>query len=148
MTAASLHALVLGASGYVGSNLVPLLATRGFAVRAASRRLDALQAPGWRDVELVAADALDAASLDAALQGIDIAFYLVHSMAAGAGFPVLDRNAATKFRDAAARAGVQRIVYLGGLQPGGGTSTHLASRGETGTSRRPRLVRRMHGGTA
>jgi uncharacterized protein YbjT (DUF2867 family) len=132
LTAALPHALVLGASGYVGSNLVPTLAARGFAVRAASRRLDALQARGWRDVELVAADALDAASLDAALQGIDVAFYLVHSMAAGAGFPVLDRNAATRFRDAAARAGVQRIVYLGGLQPGGGTSTHLASRGETG----------------
>ncbi len=132
MTAAAPRALVLGASGYVGSNLVPLLATRGFTVRAASRRLDALQARGWRGVELVAADALDAASLDIALQGVDIAFYLVHSMAAGAGFPLLDRNGATNFRDAAARAGVQRIVYLGGLQPGGRSSTHLASRGETG----------------
>lgn len=132
MTAATPRVLVLGASGYVGSNLVPLLAARGFIVRAASRRLDALQARGWRGVELVAADALDAASLDSALQGVDIAFYLVHSMAAGAGFPLLDRNAATNFRDAAARAGVQRIVYLGGLQPGGRSSTHLASRGETG----------------
>ena len=126
------RALVLGASGYVGSNLVPWLVARGYRVRAASRRLDALQARGWRGVELCATDALDAASLDHALQGVDIAFYLVHSMAAGAGFPLLDRHAATKFRDAAARAGVQRIVYLGGLQPGGRTSTHLASRGETG----------------
>jgi len=132
LTTAPTRALVLGASGYVGSNLVPLLASRGFTVRAASRRLDALQARGWQGVELVAADALDATSLDTALPGIEVAFYLVHSMAAGAGFPLLDRNAATAFRDAAARAGVRRIVYLGGLQPGGRTSTHLASRGETG----------------
>ena len=124
--------LVLGASGYVGTNLVPWLATRGFAVRAAARRREALEARGWQGVEIVTADALEPASLDQALAGIDIAYYLVHSMAAGAEFPRIDREAAANFRDAAARAGVRRIVYLGGLQPPGATSAHLASRGETG----------------
>jgi uncharacterized protein YbjT (DUF2867 family) len=124
--------LVLGASGYVGTHLVPFLAARGMNVRAAARRREVLQARAWRDVEVVAADALDPDSLDLALQGVDIAYYLVHSMAAGAHFPQLDREAAAHFRDAAARAGVGRIVYLGGLQPHGGASAHLASRGETG----------------
>jgi uncharacterized protein YbjT (DUF2867 family) len=124
--------LVLGASGYVGTHLVPFLAARGVAVRAAARRVDALEARGWQDVEIVAADALDAASLDRALHGVTVAYYLVHSMAAGRDFPRIDRQAAEVFRDAAARAGVQRIVYLGGLQPAGAASAHLASRGETG----------------
>ncbi|HYQ99429.1 MAG TPA: NAD-dependent epimerase/dehydratase family protein, partial [Casimicrobiaceae bacterium] len=61
--------LVLGASGYVGSNLVPFLAARGHAVRAASRRRDALEARGWHGVELIEADALAPRTLDAALAG-------------------------------------------------------------------------------
>lgn len=124
--------LVLGASGYVGTHLVPFLAARGLSVRAAARRLDALRARDWPAVEIVAADALDAASLDRALAGVSVAYYLVHSMAAGPAFPDLDRAAAALFREAAARAGVRRIVYLGGLLPEGGGSVHLASRGETG----------------
>jgi uncharacterized protein YbjT (DUF2867 family) len=125
--------LVLGASGYVGSHLVPWLAARGLRVRAAARRADALKARDWPSaVECVSADALDAASLDAALAGIRTAYYLVHSMAVGPQFPQIDRQAAIRFRDAAARAGVERIVYLGGLVPPGASSTHLMSRGETG----------------
>ncbi len=124
--------LVLGATGYVGTHLVPLLASCGARVRASARRLGALQARGWPGVELVAADALDEASLDRALQGIEVAYYLVHSMAAGAQFPQLDRQAASAFAAAAARAGVRRIVYLGGLEPAGPASAHLASRVETG----------------
>jgi uncharacterized protein YbjT (DUF2867 family) len=130
--AAPLRTLVLGASGYVGTHLVPWLAARGLSVRAAARRRASLEAQQGAGVEMVAADALDPPSLDAALRDIDVAYYLVHSMAAGAEFPRLDREAAANFRDAAARAGVQRIVYLGGLQPAGATSAHLASRGETG----------------
>jgi uncharacterized protein YbjT (DUF2867 family) len=126
------HVLVLGATGYVGTNLVPFLVAQGYLVRAAARRADSLVARGWHGVETVAADALDPGSLDRALAGIEVAYYLVHSMAAGADFPRLDREAAANFRDAAARAGVRRIVYLGGLQPASGTSAHLASRGETG----------------
>jgi uncharacterized protein YbjT (DUF2867 family) len=125
--------LVLGASGYVGTNLVPFLAAQGMQVRAAARRREVLQARAWRGVEVVAADALEPDSLDRALQDIDLAYYLVHSMAAGAQFPQLDRDAAANFRDAASRApSLRRIVYLGGLQPRDGTSTHLASRSETG----------------
>ncbi|HET9823062.1 MAG TPA: SDR family oxidoreductase [Burkholderiaceae bacterium] len=126
------RALVLGASGYVGTHLVPCLAARGWIVRAAARRAEALEARGWIGVETVAADALDATSLDRALAGIDVAYYLVHSMAAGPDFPRLDREAAIAFREAASRAGVQRIVYLGGIRPREAASPHLASRAETG----------------
>jgi uncharacterized protein YbjT (DUF2867 family) len=126
------RALVLGASGYMGTHLVPFLARRGFAVRAAARRAAVLEARGWEGVETVTADALDRSSLDRALEGIEVAYYLVHSMAAGAEFPRIDREAAANFRDAAAQAGVRRIVYLGGVLPAQGASAHLASRGETG----------------
>ena len=125
--------LVLGASGYVGTNLVPFLAARGLRVRAAARRPEALEGYAWPDVEIVPADALDRTSLDRALAEIDVAYYLVHSMATGPDFPRIDREAAGNFRDAAARAGVKRIVYLGGLQPSSAASAHLASRAETGS---------------
>jgi uncharacterized protein YbjT (DUF2867 family) len=124
--------LVFGASGYVGTHLVPRLAASGIAVRAAARRLAPLEARGWQGVELVQADALKPETLGPALAGVDVAYYLVHSMAAGGDFPRLDRAAAERFRDAAAGAGVKRIVYLGGMQPAGQASPHLASRGETG----------------
>ncbi|MBK9683827.1 MAG: DUF2867 domain-containing protein [Betaproteobacteria bacterium] len=131
-TLAGTSVLVLGASGYVGTHLVPLLLAQGARVRAAARRLGALQARGWDGVETIAADALAPASLDAALQGVQLAYYLVHSMAGGADFARRDRQAAQNFAAAAARAGVRRIVYLGGLQPRGQASAHLASRVETG----------------
>jgi uncharacterized protein YbjT (DUF2867 family) len=125
-------ALVFGASGYIGTHLVPFLCRRGRTVRAAARRRVALEAKSWSGVELVEADALVPATLPAALEGVDVAYYLVHSMATGRDFPAVDRRAAANFRDAAARAGVRRIVYLGGLHPAGTTSAHLASRSETG----------------
>jgi uncharacterized protein YbjT (DUF2867 family) len=91
-----------------------------------------LNARGWTGVEVVTADALVPESLATALQGVDAAFYLVHSMASGGDFARLDRQAAANFRDAAAAAGVERIIYLGGLQPADGASEHLSSRRETG----------------
>ncbi len=124
--------LVFGASGYMSTHLVPHLRAHGATVRAAARRRATLEARDWAGVELVEADALVPASLSAALAGIDVAYYLVHSMAAGHDFPALDREAAANFRDAAAQAGVKSIIYLGGLRPSGDASTHLASRGETG----------------
>jgi len=124
--------LIMGASGYVGGHLAPRLASEGFQVRAAARRIDALRARGWDAVECVHADALDPASLRDVLNGIDIVYYLVHSMASGGSFSDLDRQAAANVRHAATQAGVTRIIYLGGLQPIDGASPHLASRRETG----------------
>src|SRR5512143_3373198 len=109
--------LILGASGYIGSNLIPRLSAAGHTVRAAARRVEVLTARGWEGVECVAADAFDAASLDAALKDIEVAYYLVHSMGGGAGFVRRGEDGAAHCRDAAARAGVQRIVYLGGIRP-------------------------------
>ncbi len=123
---------VFGASGYIGSHLVPRLGASGGYVRAIARRLDVLQDRGWTDVETVAADALDPNTLGPALANVDTAYYLVHSMSGGEGFAERDRQAATNFRQAAERAGVGRIIYLGGLQPAGDSSAHLRSRGETG----------------
>jgi uncharacterized protein YbjT (DUF2867 family) len=124
--------LVFGASGYIGTHLVPALRRAGRRVRATARNLEVLEARDWHEVECVAADALVPASLERALEGVDTAYYLVHSMAAGRGFGALDREAATHFGQAAARAGVRRIVYLGGLIPRRPRSEHLRSRAETG----------------
>lgn len=124
--------LVCGASGYIGTNLVPRLQASAKRVRATARNVEVLEAREWRDVECVAADVLRPETLAAALQDVDVAFYLVHSMAAGSGFSALDREAARNFGRAAAAAGVRRIVYLGGLMPEGARSEHLRSRAETG----------------
>lgn len=124
--------LVFGASGYIGTNLVPFLLQQDLTVRAAARNTEVLQARGWTGVELAQADALDARSLEAALADVDVAFYLVHSMAAGRHFSKLDLAAAENFARAAAVAGVQRIVYLGGLVPDQASGEHIVSRRQTG----------------
>jgi uncharacterized protein YbjT (DUF2867 family) len=124
--------LVFGASGYIGTNLVEYLLAEGRSVRATSRSLEVLEGRGWDDAELHAADALQPETLDTALAGVDVAYYLVHSMAAGKSFPELDARAARNFAAAAARQGVRRIVYLGGLTPKDPESAHLRSREETG----------------
>lgn len=124
--------LVFGASGYVGSNLVARLRREGLPVRAAARNRKVLEAREWAGVELVEADVLDPATLPAALDGVAVAYYLVHSMAAGRDFGRLDLEAARAFAAAAAAAGVQRIVYLGGLVPPQADSEHLVSRRDTG----------------
>lgn len=124
--------LVFGASGYIGSNLVPKLLSRDIAVRAASRKAQALKKRHWKNVELIDADALQPKTLKQALQNVDTAYYLVHSMAAGKNFSRLDLEAAANFAAAAESAGVRRIIYLGGLVPEDADSEHIVSRRETG----------------
>lgn len=122
--------LVTGATGYVGGRLLPALLARGEHVRCLARRPEAIAPrPG---LEVVAGDALDAEAVRRALDGVDVAYYLIHAMGAAAGFQARDRQAATLFAEAARDACVRRIVYLGGLGSGPDLSTHLASRQEVG----------------
>lgn len=127
--------LVTGATGYLGGRLVPRLLERGFTVRCLARDPRKLAARDWAShprLELAAGDAGDRAALAAALAGCRAAYYLVHSMlVAGGEYAARDRELAATFRDAAAAAGVERLVYLGGLgETGTGLSEHLASRRE------------------
>jgi uncharacterized protein YbjT (DUF2867 family)/uncharacterized protein YndB with AHSA1/START domain len=124
--------LVFGASGYIGGHLVPHLIAEGRRVRASSRSKAVLEVRAWPGVEIVAADVLAPETLPAALQGVEVAYYLVHSMAAGRDFGRLDLEAARNFAGAAAQAGVRRIVYLGGLVPDDAVSEHIVSRRDTG----------------
>jgi uncharacterized protein YbjT (DUF2867 family) len=125
--------LVVGGSGYVGSRLVPLLEARRHDVVLASRDPRSLAAR-FPNARVVAADVLDASTLAPAVEGIDVAYYLAHSMGAGErGFAERDRQAAANFGEVAARAGVSRIVYLGGLgDDAANLSHHLTSRHEVG----------------
>jgi uncharacterized protein YbjT (DUF2867 family) len=118
--------LLTGATGYVGGRLLPALRERGHELRALTR--DPARADLGDGVEIVAGDVVQATGLDAALDGIDVALYMVHSMGTGAGpFADADRRGAQAFAQAARRAGVRRVVYLGGLR---GDSEHLRSREE------------------
>jgi len=124
--------LLTGATGYIGSRLLRVLEEGGCAVRCLVR-LPARVVTRRTTTEVVFGDCLDEASLAAAMKGVDQAFYLVHSMAAGCGFAAIDREAAANFGRAAAGAGVRRIIYLGGLgDDRSSLSTHLRSRVETG----------------
>jgi len=126
--------LLTGATGYIGGRLLRRFEQRGRPIRCLVRqpaRLDSARLT----TEVVQGDCLDEATLDGALAGIDTAYYLVHSMSAGSEFADTDRRAARNFARAAARAGVRRIVYLGGLTDAAGSvSRHLESRIETGAA--------------
>lgn len=124
--------LLTGATGYVGGRLLPLLQTSGYSVRCLTRREIAIQ-PTDNRTEFVLGDVLDYPSLETAMQGIDTAFYFVHSMGSKTDFENEDRQAATNFTRAAKSAGVERIIYLGGLgNRDSHLSKHLRSRQETG----------------
>lgn len=125
--------LLTGATGYVGGRLLHLLEDSGEHVRCLTRRPSSLKGVVGESTEIAEADLLEAESLDSALQGIDTAYYLVHSMGAGGDFESEDRLAAQNFANAATAAGVRRIVYLGGLgDDNEQLSKHLRSRHETG----------------
>jgi uncharacterized protein YbjT (DUF2867 family) len=122
--------LVTGASGYVGASLAPRLKRDGHAVRGFARSAERVAAAGARYDELVLGDASTGQGLDEALDGVDVAYYLIHSMEGPAAeFGPAELNQARRFADAAARAKTKRVVYLGGLVPADGViSRHLASR--------------------
>ena len=125
--------LLTGATGYVGGRLLPLLEARGERVRCMVRRPEHLQGRVGAQTESVAGDVLDYQSLQSALQDIDVAYYLVHSMASTGSFEEQDRMAAKNFAEAARTAGVRRIIYLGGLgEEDQQLSAHLRSRQEVG----------------
>jgi len=127
--------LVTGATGYVGGRLVPLLLDSGYTVRVMGRSMSKLQCRPWAHhphVSLVKADVLDVDSLKEAARGCWAAFYLVHSMTSGAkDFARTDRKAAHNMAHATAAAGVERLIYLGGLgEDSPELSEHLRSRRE------------------
>src|SRR5688500_1044130 len=125
--------LVTGATGYIGGRLARQLLVEGYRVRVVARDVRRLGALASAGADCVSGDVLDATSLTSAVRGIDVAYYLVHSMGAGRGFETRDRQAAANFAEACRDAGVKRIVYLGGLgRTGPSLSKHLASRHEVG----------------
>lgn len=130
-------ALVTGSTGYIGGRLAPRLLEAGYRVRVLARNPDRLRDVPWAgDVEIVRGDLLDASTLDAAFAGVDVAYYLVHSMTGShgkSGFEDSERRSAQNVARVAKRAGVSRLVYLGGLHPDEvKLSRHLQSRTEVG----------------
>ena len=128
--------LVTGATGYIGGRLVPRLLEEGHRVRVFVRSRDRVMSRPWADrVEIAVGDALDADLATAAMDGVDAAYYLIHSLTTGASFRELDLVAARNFGQAARQAGVGRIIYLGGLgDPQSNLSSHLRSRQECGAA--------------
>ncbi len=119
--------LIVGATGYVGTLLTKALVAEGRPVRALSRHPRPVSEGA--EVETVRGDVLEDNGLDAALEGCDVAYYLVHSMEAGTtSFEARDRRAANNFAAACRRTGVDRVVYLGGIAPSDRPSPHMGSR--------------------
>ncbi len=124
--------LLTGATGYVGGRLMRALARSGERLRCLARRPEFLEPKVEGDTEVVRGDAADFPSLQRALAGVDVAYYLIHSMGSQEDFEEKDRRAAENFARAAEAAGVRRIIYLGGLGREPGLSQHLRSRQEVG----------------
>lgn len=123
--------LVTGATGYVGGRLVPELLGAGYGVRCMVRTPRRLRDQTWHGrVEIAKADAADHGQTVRALEGTDVAYYLIHTMGSSRAFAARDREAARVFASAAEEAGVRRVVYLGGLTPPSRPSPHMRSRAE------------------
>ncbi|MFN3005197.1 NAD(P)H-binding protein [Mycolicibacterium wolinskyi] len=135
MPAETLRCLVTGATGYIGGRLVPELLEAGHAVRAMARTPAKLDDATWRDrVEVVRGDLTEPDSLTTAFDGMDVVYYLVHSMGTSKDFVADEKRSARNVVEAARTAGVGRLVYLGGLHPHGAElSRHLESRVEVGS---------------
>ncbi|SMG36468.1 SDR family oxidoreductase [Agreia pratensis] len=133
-TSAQSRVLVTGATGYVGGRLVPRLIDAGFRVRVLVRDPVKLTDVPWAsEVEIVTGDLDDASTLPAAMEGVEVLYYLVHSMGKAGHFRDQEERAADNVARAAKNAGVKRIVYLGGLHPENGRlSEHLESRKRVG----------------
>lgn len=126
--------LVTGATGFVGQSLVPALLNAGYDIRVLSRSRSKAEKMLDPSVEVIEGDVLDPESLVDAFDGVDLAYYLVHSLGAGDEYEERDRRAADNFATAASNAGVDRVIYLGGLgETGEDLSAHLASRREVET---------------
>jgi uncharacterized protein YbjT (DUF2867 family) len=135
--------LVTGASGYIASRLIPRLLDSGYRVRALARQPDQLGTRAWaKDVEFARGDVTDPASLARALVGVHTAYYLIHSMAGGRGYMRIEAEAAHNFAFTAESAGLQHLIYLGGLADPNASNLapHLRSRIETGQTLRRRSV--------
>lgn len=125
--------LLTGSTGYVGGRMLPLLLNQGHFVRCLTRRTPGLGSDNDPNVEIVVGNALDSDSLDAALAGVDTAYYLIHSMGDNDDFETTDRRAAGNFAAACSRQNVGHVIYLGGLgNPDDDLSKHLRSRQEIG----------------
>ena len=128
-----MHILLTGATGYVGGCLLEELQRRGLSVRCLVRRPEKLAGLTAATTEIVTGDAGDPAALARACAGVDVAYWLVHSMESGVDFERADRLAAERFATAARDAGVKRSIYLGGLgAEDDRLSAHLRSRHEVG----------------
>ena len=134
MSTEQIKCLVTGATGYIGGQLVPELLGRGHAVRAMARKPAKLDRAPWRSqVEVTAGDLTKPDSLVKAFDGMDVVYYLVHSMGTSKDFVAEEAESARNVVAAAEKAGVRRIVYLSGLHPeGADLSRHLGSRVEVG----------------
>ena len=127
--------LVTGATGYIAGRLIPCLLEQGYRVRAMARRPEQLAARSWVDrVDLVRGDITIPSTLEHALNGVHAAYYLVHNMTIGRGYTQIEINGAHNFALAAEHAGIEQIIYLGGLADPNDKrlALHLRSRMETG----------------
>ena len=133
MTSSEPLICLTGGTGYIGGRLLPLLESHSVRLRCLTRRPASLETLVSGTIQVAFGDVLDRDSLDAALKGVDTAFYLVHSMGTRGDFEEDDRKGAAKFAAAAKQNGVRRIIYLGGLgESTNELSPHLRSRHEVG----------------